>query len=83
MVEGCCEFCYDPWVRLVMATQRDALGCWVNTDRRLYRMCENLPGTGSEMGGVSDTMLVDYRVAHSVQRTFWRDNSSKCGDWAI
>ena len=64
LVEGCCEFCYNPWVRLGMTTQGGVR--WVNTGRRLYRMCDNLPGSGSETRGVSDTMLVDDRVAYSV-----------------
>ena len=71
LVEGCCEFCYDPWVRLVMATTKGCVGgVCVNTDWRLYRMCENLPGIGSGMHGVSDTMLVDYQVAYILEGQF-------------
>ena len=35
---------------------------WVNTDRVLYRIRDNLPGIGSEMRCISDTMLVEQRV---------------------
>jgi hypothetical protein len=58
-------------------------GC-VNVDRMSYRKCDDLPGTGSEVRGVSDAMLVGRRAGPGrISRTLCGDNSSKCGDSAI
>ena len=66
LVEGCCELCCDPWVRLVRRGVSMRIGCGIKRGRGGG---EDVPGTCPEVGCVSDTEDQES-IAYILERQF-------------